>query len=75
METAGFSEVLVSSHQSTRCHIPQDRHLNYLFFCHGARAPVGQDLHIVEDSRSHSDTPQWIGLPCTIDQPDAVTST
>jgi hypothetical protein len=35
---------------------------------------VGQGLLIIEASRSHSDTPQAVGLLWTSDQPDAVTS-
>jgi len=37
--------------------------------------PVGQDLLIIEVSRSHSDTPQSVGLLWTSDQPDSETST
>jgi len=37
--------------------------------------PVGQDLLIVNASRSHSDTPQSAGLLWTNDQPDAENST
>jgi hypothetical protein len=33
--------------------------------------PVGQGLLIIEASRSHSDTPQSVGLLWTGDQPDA----
>jgi hypothetical protein len=36
---------------------------------------VGQGLLIIETSRSHSDTPQSVGLLWTSDQPDAETST
>jgi len=36
---------------------------------------VGQCLLIVEDSRSHSDTPHSVGLLWTSDQSDAETST
>ena len=36
---------------------------------------VGQDLIIIEASRSHSDTPHSVGLLWTSDQPDAQTST
>ena len=36
--------------------------------------PVGRGLLIVEDSRSHSDTPQSVGLFWTSDLPDAETS-
>ena len=36
---------------------------------------LGQDLLIVEVSRSHSDTPQSVGLLWTSDQSDAETST
>jgi len=35
---------------------------------------VGQGLPIIEASRSHSDTPQSVGLLWTSDQPDAQTS-
>jgi hypothetical protein len=41
------------------------------FFGHDATAPVGQDLPIIEDSRSHSDIPHSIGLLWTSDQPDS----
>jgi hypothetical protein len=37
--------------------------------------PVGQGLLIIEASRSHSDTPQSVGLLWASDQPDAETST
>jgi len=37
--------------------------------------PLGQDLLIIEASRSHSDTPHSVGLLWTSDQPDAETST
>jgi hypothetical protein len=36
---------------------------------------VGQDLLIMEASRSHSDTPQSVGLLWNSDEPDAETST
>jgi hypothetical protein len=35
---------------------------------------VGQGLLIIEASRSHSDTPHWLGLLWTSNQPDAETS-
>jgi hypothetical protein len=35
---------------------------------------VGQGLLIIEDSRSHSDTPHSVGLLWTSDQPEAETS-
>jgi len=35
---------------------------------------VSQGFHIIEASRSHSDTPHSVGLPWTSDQPDAETS-
>ena len=37
--------------------------------------PVGQGLLIIDDSQSHSDTPQSVGLLWTSDQPVAETST
>jgi len=37
--------------------------------------PVGQGLLIIEASRSHSDTPNSVGILWTSDQPDAETST
>ena len=40
------------------------------FFNHDATVPVGQGLLIIEDSRSHSDTPHSVGLLWTSDQPD-----
>ena len=36
---------------------------------------VGQGLLIIEDARSHSDTPHPVGILWTSDQPDAETST
>ena len=39
------------------------------------QATVGQDLLIVEASRSHPDTPHSIGPLWASDQPDAETST
>jgi hypothetical protein len=44
-------------------------------FYHGATAPVGQGNPIIEDSRSHSDTPQSVGLLWTSNQPVAEIST
>ena len=38
-------------------------------------SPVGQGLLINEASRSHSDTPQSVGLLWTSDQPDSETPT
>jgi len=47
-----------------------------LHFITMAQQPqVGQGLLIIEDSRSHSDTPHSVGLLWTSDQPDAETST
>jgi len=37
--------------------------------------PVGQCLLIVNSSRSHSDTPHYLGFLCTSDQPVAETAT
>ena len=45
------------------------------FFYHIATIPVGQGFLIVQDSRSHSDTPHSVGLLWTSDQPDAEPST
>ena len=45
------------------------------FLYRDTTALVGHGLFIVEDSRSHSETPHWIGLPWTSVQPDAETST
>ena len=45
------------------------------FFCYGVTTRVGQGFLIVEDSWSHSDTPQSVRLLWTSDQPDAETST
>ena len=47
---------------------------NFFHFYHGATAPVGQGLLIIEDSY-HSHTPQPVGLLLTSYQPDAETST
>jgi len=44
-------------------------------FLHCATAPSGPRSPIIEASRSHSDTPQSVGLLWTSDQPDAVTFT
>jgi len=44
-------------------------------FRHGATAPVGQGLLIIEGSLSHSDTPQSVGFLWTSDQPVAETAT
>ena len=47
-----------------------------MFFFLMAQQPlVGQGLHIIEASRSHSDTPQSVGLLWTSDRPVAETST
>jgi len=39
------------------------------------QSPLGQGLLIVEASRSHSDTPHWVELLWTSDQPEAETCT
>ena len=36
---------------------------------------VGQVILIIETSRSHSDTPHWVGFLWTSDRPEAETST
>ena len=49
--------------------------LNSSFFATPLYPLVGQDLPIIEDSWSHSDTPQSVRLLWMSDQPDAETST
>jgi hypothetical protein len=49
--------------------------LVFLFVFFGSTALVVLRLVIVKASRSHSDTPHWVGLPWTSDQPDGGTST
>ena len=44
------------------------------FFLMAQQALLGQGLLINEPSRSHSDTPNPVGLLWTSDQPDAETS-
>jgi hypothetical protein len=46
-----------------------------VLFTMAQQPPVGQDLIIIKDSRSHSDTPQSVGLLWTSDQLVAETST
>jgi hypothetical protein len=46
-----------------------------LSFYRDASALVGHGLLIIEDSRSHSDTPHSVRLYCTSDQPNAEAST
>jgi len=48
---------------------------NFFFLTMAQKPPVSQGLFISEHSRSHSDTPQSVGLLWTSDQPDAETST
>jgi len=48
---------------------------SFFFFTVVQQPPVGQGLLITEDTSSHSDTPQPVGLLWTNDQSDAVTST
>jgi hypothetical protein len=43
------------------------------FFTMAQQLPVSQDLLIIEDSRSLSDTPQSVGLLWMSEQPDAQT--
>ena len=45
------------------------------FFFMSQQPLLGQDLLIIEVSRSHSDTPHSVGIFCTSDRPDAETST
>jgi len=47
----------------------------FFFFFMAQQPPVGQGLHIMEASPSHSDTPQSVGLLWTSDQADAETFT
>ena len=47
----------------------------YFFLCYSPHPPVGQGLLIHEVPRSHSDTPQSVGLLWTSDQLVAETST
>jgi len=49
--------------------------INWDFFTWRSIPPVGQGLHIVEASRSHSDTHRSVGLLLTSDQPDKESST
>ena len=46
-----------------------------IFFTMVQQSPMGHGLHIIEVSRSHSDTPQSIGLLWTSDHPVTETST
>jgi hypothetical protein len=46
-----------------------------LFFCMAQQPPVVKGLLIIEASRSHSETPHWVGLLWTSDRPVAETST
>jgi hypothetical protein len=55
--------------------IPIDISKFHFILYHGATVLLGKDLLIVEDSRSHTDTPNSVGLLWTSDQPDAETST
>jgi hypothetical protein len=48
---------------------------DFFFFYNGATAPVGQGFLLIEDSRSHSDTPHSVVVLWTSDQHDAETST
>ena len=48
--------------------------MNFFFFTMAQQPLVGQDLLIVEASRSYSDTPHSVGLLWTSDQPDADSS-
>jgi len=61
------------------CHlVPENVTLHNLItkclLFHGATAPSGQGLLIIEDSRPHSYTPHSVGLLWTSGQPDADTS-
>ena len=49
--------------------------ITYLIFCYDSIVLVGLGFLIVEVSRSHSDTPQYVGLFWTSDQPIAETTT
>jgi hypothetical protein len=67
---------------STRSHSRKCHHKNSLrtillphFFNMTQQSLVVQGFFIIEDSRSHSDTPHSIGLLWTSDRPDAETST
>ena len=68
------SSVCASVHGALRT--PSAKSNVSLFFSCMAQQPlVGQGLLIIEDSRSHSDTPHSLGLLWTSDQLDAETST
>jgi len=45
------------------------------FYSMAQQTLVGQDLLVLEASRSHSDTPHSVGLLWARDQPDTETST
>jgi len=49
-------------------------YLHICLFYHGATAPLGQGLLIIEDLWSYSDTPHSVGLLWKRDQTDAETS-
>ena len=56
--------------------VPEGLMNNPVFVSPMAQEPlVGQDLLVVEASRSHSDTPHSVGLLCTSDKPVAETTT
>ena len=48
--------------------------VNIVNFFHCTKPAAGQDLLIIEASRSHSDTPQSVGILRMSDQPDAETT-
>ena len=68
-----LSQYVLSNRNSIRQNTSESFKLVYLFFPWHI-APVGQGLLVIEASRSHSDTPQSVGLLWTSDQPDPQTS-
>ena len=68
-----------------RCHLQSSNNPNFLSpwtlkmapisFSTAKQLPVGQVLLFIEASRSHSDTPNSVGLLCSSDQSVAETST
>jgi len=74
MESSSYPNTSATQYNSKGHNTSESFKLMYFFF-HDLKPLLGQGLQVMEALRSHSDTPQPLGLLWTSDQPDAETST
>ena len=74
MESSSYPNTSATQYNSIRHNTSESFKLVYFFF-HDSKSLLGQAVHVMEASRSHSDTLQPVGLLWTSDYPDEETST